>query len=89
MRKTRRLEDEYRFPGFRPVAKVQGMFGDRYARVISLKRRQKKQAAAGAGLFTEASTIGRCVVFAIYPAATRGFIWKWRFDVSFAGSARP
>jgi len=89
MSKTRRLEDEYQFPGFRPLAQVQGIYGDPYARVIRLIRRQKKQAAASAEPFTKASTIGRLVVFAICPVATRGFIWRWRFDGFSAGSARP
>ena len=46
MRRTKRLLDEYRFPGFRPVAKIKGKFGDSYALIIPLKRRQKKQHVA-------------------------------------------
>src|SRR3989338_9222550 len=41
MRKKRRLLDEYQFPGFRPKAGIQGIFGDPKARVIRLKRTQK------------------------------------------------
>jgi hypothetical protein len=41
MRKTRRLLDEYRFPGFRPKAAMQGIFGKPEFRVIQLERRQK------------------------------------------------
>ena len=46
MSKTRRLLDVYRFPGFEPCARVHGIFGDPYAVVIPLRRRQKKRAVA-------------------------------------------
>lgn len=41
MGKIRRLLDVYRFPGFRPKARVKGLFGDPKARVIRLERLQK------------------------------------------------
>src|SRR5271157_5638726 len=41
--KRRRLVDAYRFAGFRPVEHVRGVFGDPYARIITLVRRSKKQ----------------------------------------------
>lgn len=41
MEKNRRLLDEYRFPGYRPRAKLQGIFGDPKARVIKLARTRK------------------------------------------------
>lgn len=44
MQKIRTLVDEYQFPGFRPQATLKGIFGDPYARVITLVRRQKKHA---------------------------------------------
>lgn len=40
-KRRRRLLDAYRFPGFRPQATVQGMFGDPEARVVTLVRRGK------------------------------------------------
>ena len=42
MRKPRRLDDAYRFPGFRPEATVRGIFGDPKARILRLLRRGKK-----------------------------------------------
>jgi hypothetical protein len=45
-RKPRRLADTYTFPGFRPLAYVQGIFGDPQARLVTLVRRTKKQSAA-------------------------------------------
>jgi hypothetical protein len=40
--KYKRLIDTYRFPGFRPLAKVCGIFGDPKAIVIRLERMEKK-----------------------------------------------
>ncbi len=42
MRKPRRLDDTFRFPGFRPEATVRGIFGDPKARIVRLLRRGKK-----------------------------------------------
>jgi hypothetical protein len=36
------LRDLYSFPGFAPATHVHGVFGDPYAVVIPLRRRQKK-----------------------------------------------
>src|SRR5271157_3354335 len=41
MRKPRRLDDAFRFPGFRPEATVRGIFGDPKARILRLLRRGK------------------------------------------------
>src|SRR6266571_5583410 len=41
-KRSRRLWDTYSFPGFRPEPTVRGIFGDPKARVITLKRRSKK-----------------------------------------------
>ncbi|MBU4445632.1 hypothetical protein KJ656_11205 [bacterium] len=42
MIKYKRLSDAYRFPGFQPKQQVVGIFGDPKARVIRLKRIEKK-----------------------------------------------
>ena len=56
MIKYKRLSDAYRFPGFQPLQKVVGIFGDPKARVIRLKRTEKKHVvqtvAGGIGVFT-------------------------------------
>jgi len=41
MKRSQRLLDAYRFPGFRPQATVKGVFGDPKARVVTLVRREK------------------------------------------------
>ena len=40
MKKKRTLLDEYRFPGYRPRARIKGIFGDPAARVVTLVRTQ-------------------------------------------------
>ena len=84
MVKKRRLLDEYRFPGFRPRAKVKGIFGDSKARIIRLERRQKKLYAAHAGKLTEVITTTRCAGYGICRAARCGFFWKWMSAAYFA-----
>ena len=41
-KRTRRLLDAYRFPGFRPLPAVAGVFGEPGVRVVTLVRRSKK-----------------------------------------------
>ena len=54
--KKKRLEDAYRFPGFRPSRWVRGVFGDSQVRIMVLERRQKKRLAAFAVKSTVHST---------------------------------
>ena len=86
MKKTKKLLDEYRFPGFRPKAKLKGLFGDPQARVIELDRRQKKQVAAVAGLLTGVFMTARYEEFGTCLVAGSGFIWKWKYAGYFAAS---
>ncbi len=73
--------DEYRFPGFRPVAKIKGKFGDPKARIITLKRRQKKQYVAIAEPFIKAIMTTRHDLFVIYHVVANGFICRWTYAV--------
>ena len=79
MKDTKRLLDEYRFPVFRPVAKIMGKFGDSKARIITLKRRQKKQHVVVAELFIKAIMIAKHDLFVIYHVVANGFIWRWTY----------
>jgi hypothetical protein len=56
LRLRRSLRDAYRFPGFVPAQIIHGIFGNPQARVVSLKRRQKKLPAGFAGVGTQATT---------------------------------
>lgn len=72
MRKTKRLQDVYRFPGFAPCSTLKGVFGDHRALVIQLRRRQKKQCAARAAPFTTVTMTNVLDKFATWGAATDG-----------------
>jgi len=87
MGRTKRLLDEYQFPGFRPRSKIQGLFGDPKARVIRLQRTQKKQHAVVAAQCIEVITTRQSGGYGIYPAEMRGYIWKWKFGESSARGA--
>src|SRR5215203_5858959 len=66
--RRKRLLDGYRFPGFRPLPVVVGVFGDPYARVVRLVRRSKKRLAAAAVESTRVGTTVPIGAFAICPA---------------------
>jgi hypothetical protein len=87
MRRTKRLLDEYRFPGFRPVAKIKGKFGDPKALIIALKRRQKKHHVAVAQRFIKAIMTAKHDLFVIYHVVASGFIWRWTSAESSASNA--
>jgi len=89
MRKNKRLQDEYRFPGFHPQATIQGIFGDSHARVVVLQRHQKKRSAEVVGYLKGVFTIIGWGRFGICPAAGSGFSWRWKSDeFSAKGAAR-
>ena len=76
MRKLRRLDDTYGFPGFRPSATVRGVFGDPKVRILRLQRRGKNPAVAAVAVFIEHSTITRCAGYGTSPVETPGFTWR-------------
>jgi len=79
MRKIKQLYDTYNFSGFRSEHKVAGVFGDRYAVVLCLRRRGKKQFAGSADVGIRRFTIARFVGCGIFPAGIGVFGWRWRF----------
>ena len=80
MRKRRRLQDAYRFPGFQPLATVRGVFGDPQVRIVRLLRRQKKRLAGYAERSIGRSTISGYDGWAIWRVETQGFTWSCRSD---------
>jgi hypothetical protein len=76
MRKTRRLLDEYRFPGFRPKATIKGKFGDPNIRIIELERRQKKRFAAVVGRSIGVFTIRKSGWSGIYHVGENKSTWR-------------
>jgi hypothetical protein len=67
-----RLRDLYRFPGFVPLDRIRGVFGDPRAVVIPLKRSRKKRPAASAGASATPITTSGPDESAISRAATSG-----------------
>jgi len=83
----RRLWESYRFHGFTPSPTVNGVFGDRIARVIVLRRLGKKLPAAPAVTCNEPGTTARLGEFETSPAATGASSWMWKSAAFFAGAA--
>ena len=70
MAKFKNLYDLYRFPGFVPHPKVQGVFGDPRAVLITLQRRRNKRCAASAVMSTTPTTTIDYDALGISPVAT-------------------
>lgn len=84
--KRRQLADAYTFPGFRPLQRVQGMFGDPSARLVTLVRRGKKRFVAPAASPIKAGTTEGDGGYGICPVPITTFISTWRCVGSIAGS---
>ena len=84
-----RLRDLYAFPGFAPAARVHGLFGDPYAAVIPLHRRQKKRPVESAVPSAAPSTIGPSAMSAISTAADDASTSAFPFAAFPAAGARP
>jgi len=70
MAKFKQLLDLYRFPGFVPLPKVRGVFGDPWAVKITLQRRRKKRCAESAAKCIAAITTSGPDACAISPVGT-------------------
>ena len=81
MRKKRKLDDAYRFPGYRPFPIVEGQFGDPKARIIRLQRQGKKHTAALVGDLIGHSMIAGRAGFGTSHVGIPASIWRWRFGV--------
>ena len=59
MKQTRTLSALFSFPGFRARSRLQGIFGDPHARLITLVRRKNLPCARAVGCGTAPSTTAR------------------------------
>lgn len=73
------LLDAYRFRGFRPQRHIKGVFGDKIAYLITLKRRSKKRCAGVVARSIKASTTDASNKSATCLAANAAFIWNLNF----------
>src|SRR6188472_3508339 len=87
MRKPRRLDDAYRFTGFRPEPTVRGIFGDPKARLLRLLRRGKKRPVDRVGSGSEPFTTARPVECATSLVATPGCTWRSKSGACIARAA--
>lgn len=85
----KRLLDAYRFPGFRPLDEIRGVFGDPFARVVTLVRRSKKHAAECVAANIRAGMTDVFDAFATCHAGHCGYTWSSRFDAYAVGTAAP
>ena len=63
------LKDLYSFPGFRALSRLTEHPDDPGARVVTLRRRQKKVSARPADMYKPAITTAKRIVFVIRKAA--------------------
>ena len=84
-----RLRDLYSVPGFVPVATIGGVFGDRYAVVITLRRRRKKHAVACAASAIGPFTIKPRDESATSIVAAAASTWSSPSAASSVASAKP
>jgi hypothetical protein len=69
------------------MANIKGVFGDPKARVITLRRTQKKRYAAVAEQHIEVITTRRRDAHEIYLAGMPEYIWNWKCGASSARDA--
>ncbi len=60
MKNPKSIRALFEFPGFTVASKLMGRFGDRYARVIQLKRRKKQPSVLTVLIGVEGDTTRRC-----------------------------
>lgn len=75
--------------GFVAESKLGGVAGDRYARVIKLKRRKKQEFALSAGVVVVAVTTSICIALAIFQYRIGGFIMNLSDGEFFVLGAAP
>jgi hypothetical protein len=87
MKNPRSIRALFAFPGFTAASKLVGVFGDRYARVIQLKRRKKQPSVRTVDIAVgDATTNGSCgSVISRLPVG--GSIWSSNAGVSTVGGA--
>ena len=88
-KKHKYLSDSYRFAGFTPSTTVKGVFGDHYARIVTLSRRSKKRHVECAVGCKADGTTASNDEREICRVATRACMLSLRFDVLTVGIATP
>ena len=74
MKNPKTIRSLFAFPGFTASSKLRGVFGDRYARVIQLKRRKKRPFAVTVDTGAGGVTTRRLSGYGICRLPDGGFI---------------
>jgi hypothetical protein len=88
MNKKTTLKDLYSFPGFRALARLKDCVDHPGARIVTLKRRQKKRFVR-VGKFTAVGTTAGLKSFATWILAIRPSTWNSRFAGFNVAGVRP
>ena len=81
MKTFKRLSDAYRFPGFTPRITLKGLYGDHRARIVTLRRRGKKQSAEPVAVFLAPFTTAKRNWSETSLVATCASTWRLNYDV--------
>ncbi len=87
MKNPRSKRALFAFPGFSPASKLVGVFGDRYARVILLKRRKRQPSVRTVGAGAGGVTTKRSCEYVISRLPDGESIWSSNAGVSVARGA--
>jgi hypothetical protein len=72
MEKPRTIRDLFLLPGFVPVSSLNGVFGDRYARIVRLKRQKKAESVRCVLVGARGGTTGEPAVREIFLSLAGG-----------------
>ncbi len=75
MKSCKTIKDLFSFPGFLANAKLTGVFGDRYARVVTLRRRKKQPSVPSVATSAGTGTTNRSNAFVIFRWQVYECIW--------------
>lgn len=87
MKNPNSIRGLFALPGFVATSKMAGVFGDRYARIIKLRRRKKRQSARIVGTAAEGVMTNGCSGYVISRLSDGGSTWSSNAGVSVARGA--
>jgi len=79
----------FALPGFTAASKLMGVFGDRYARVIKLKRQKKQPSVLAVLIDAEGVTTRRLCEYATSRLLDGGSTWSSNAGASVVRGAAP
>ena len=82
MKNPQSIGSLFALPGFVAGARLKGVLGDRYARVIQLTRRKKQPCARTVGNDAGGAMTSKCAGFATYRWQVGGSIWNTNVGAS-------